>query len=477
MKNGFHSEDFRIYSRIKRHYSVYLKMQRKGITIEEVLDLLAIRVVIKDSLDCYKVLGLIHLNFKPIISRFKDYIALPKENGYQTIHTTVFHEASIYEIQIRTTGMHNSAEYGVAAHWKYKSDGIAPNLDWLSNLQFKSTNIEEFYELVKNDLYSEDISVFSPDGDLYTLPNGATALDFGYAIHTDIGNMAKEAYINNIKSSLLTVLKNGDIVRISLSKEIIPRCSWYDAVKTSKAKNAIKLNCIHRMKTIDKESSINILATIFDKSIEEIDHWVKSVKLSNNIHKASRDLNFLREVKNRLKNSYRKDAGFLTKIKIRILKLKSYKFDNIIVSSNTPISSIVFDYCCHPKMGDDIIAFKSGNKAFVHHKMCDIGYEQMVEGTPMLFVEWEKESMVKYNLVVSLDNKKGSLAIFLHFMAKNDINVLKIELGNEKDGYASYCKLNIETVNKDIKILKSLITQKAKVIEMYYEKDAYGGIG
>jgi len=229
------------------------------------------------------------------------------------------------------------------------------------------------------------------------------------------------------------------------------------------------------VKVIDKRAAINIIATIFEKSCQEIEQWIGEIKLDVSIHKASRDLNYLKETKNRLKNSYRKGAGFLTKIKIRILKLKDFKFDDIIVSSNYNISEVVFDYCCHPKRGDDIVAFRNGNRAFVHHKLCDMAYEQIVQCSPMLFVEWEKESMVKYRVVVSLENKKGSLALFLQSLAKSDINVLKIELGHEKEGYATYCSLGLETLIKDLKTLKNLISQKAKVIEIYYEKDAYGG--
>ena len=139
IQEGVPESEFEIASRIKRHYSIYLKMQRKGISIDEVLDLLAIRVIVKTPLDCYKILGILHLKFKPIMSRFKDYIALPKENGYQTIHSTLFDDSAIFEVQIRTEDMHRSAEYGIAAHWKYKTGGnsTGPSLDWLNKLQFQ----------------------------------------------------------------------------------------------------------------------------------------------------------------------------------------------------------------------------------------------------------------------------------------------------------------------------------------------------
>ncbi|DAB29427.1 MAG TPA: bifunctional (p)ppGpp synthase/hydrolase, partial [Sulfurimonas sp. UBA12504] len=229
LTNGFCEEDFEILSRVKHRYSIYLKMQRKGIGIDEVLDLLAVRILTVDAVRCYNILGLIHLHFQPLSSRFKDYIAVPKDNGYQTIHTTVFHDTTIFEVQIRTYTMHKTAELGVAAHWKYKNGGNNIKLDWLNNLQYQNESVEDFYELIKNDLYSDDISVFSPTGDPFMLPRGAVALDFAYAVHTEVGNKADSCLINRVKSSLLTEVKNGDIIKIKLADEIVTRCSWIDA--------------------------------------------------------------------------------------------------------------------------------------------------------------------------------------------------------------------------------------------------------
>ena len=161
LNNGFNKDDFQIQTRLKHYYSIYLKMQRKGISIQEVLDLLAIRIILNDVMDCYKVLGLIHTNFNPLISRFKDYIAIPKQNRYQTIHTTVFDESMIIEAQIRTFDMHKVSEYGIAAHWKYKEDGVLnPNLEWMNDIKMQDSdteNPEELYEYAKESLYSEDV--------------------------------------------------------------------------------------------------------------------------------------------------------------------------------------------------------------------------------------------------------------------------------------------------------------------------------
>ncbi|MCL9822998.1 RelA/SpoT family protein [Helicobacter colisuis] len=474
IQSGVPEGDFILQSRVKRHYSIYLKMQRKGISIEEVLDLLAIRVIVKNELDCYKVLGILHLKFKPIMSRFKDYIALPKENGYQTIHSTLFDDSAIFEVQIRTENMHRSAEYGIAAHWIYKIGGNSgPSLDWLNKLQFQNNSVEEFYELVKNDLYREDIVVFSPDGDNYSLPIGAVALDFAYAVHTDIGNRAKEAYVNNQKTSLLTTLKSGDIVKIITAKETILRCSWMDAVKTSRAKNQIRINCASRIKEIERKSAINIIATIFDKGAEEIEEFTKESGLDESIHKATTDIAFLKDIKNRIKNYYKQKAGFLTQIKIRILKLKELHFDNLVIQTNHNINQAVFDYCCHPKFGDGIIAFKNGSKAFVHHKLCDRAYLEIQKGVKMLYVNWLGDRLQTYKLIVALENQKGVLANFLQFLAKCDINVLGVELGSQKSTYATHCEVRFESHIADVKELKNLFGNHYKIIDVYALKDAY----
>lgn len=474
IQEGVPEGDFQITSRIKRHYSIYLKMQRKGISIDEVLDLLAIRIITKTELDCYKILGIIHLQYKPIMSRFKDYIALPKENGYQTIHTTVFDDSAIFEVQIRTENMHKSAEYGIAAHWKYKTGGNnTPSLDWLNKLQFKNNSVEEFYELVKNDLYREDIVVFSPDGDNYSLPIGAVVLDFAYAVHTEIGNRAKEAYVNNQKTSLLTTLKSGDIVKIITIKDTILRCSWIDAVKTSRAKSQIRNNCASRIKEIEKKSAINILATIFEKSAEEMEKFVEKNGLDESIYRATTDISFLKDIKNRIKNTYKQGASFLTQIKIRILKLKELHFDNLVIYTNHTINQSVFDYCCHPKFGDEIIAFKGGSKAFVHHKLCDRAYLEIQKGVKMLYVDWVEDKMQAYKLIVALENQRGVLANFLQFLAKNEINVLGVELGSQKSTYATHCEIRFESMISDIKDIKNILGNNYKIIDVYALKDAY----
>ena len=469
VSNGIPEGNFQLMSRIKRRYSTYLKMQRKGISIEEVLDLLALRIITQSALDCYKILGIIHLEFKPILSRFKDYIALPKENGYQTIHTTIFDNSLIYEVQIRTEDMHKGAEYGIAAHWKYKAGGVlTPSLGWLNDLQFQNNTIEEFYELAKNDLYQEDIVIFSPEGDTYALPVGAVVLDFAYAVHTDIGNHAQKAFVNNQQTSLLTTLRSGDIVRIITSPQPVVRYSWLDAVKTSKAKHQIRTNTATKIKEVERQSAYNIMATIFGKTPDEIIAFVKDANIESSIHRVCTDESYLQELTNRIENAIRKEASFFTFLKIRVLKLKEYTFENLRILSNFNISEVLFDYCCHPKLGDEIIAFKSGSKAFVHHKLCERAYGEIHRGGKMLFVAWIANIMEKFVIIVAFEKPKTMLVEFLQFLVRYDINILSVDLGSSNP----HCEIHIECYNYDIKSLRSLL-ERFRIIDIYNLKDAY----
>lgn len=473
IKNGFCEDDFEIKSRIKHTYSIYLKMQRKGISIDEVLDLLAIRILVKDPLSCYKVLGLMHLNFKPLSSRFKDYLAIAKDNGYQTLHTTVFDNTSIFEVQIRTFEMHKTAELGVAAHWKYKGIDQTVNLEWMQNLQGHGESVEEFYELVKNDLYSEDILVFSPNGDPFTLPRGAVALDFAYSIHTEVGNRAIGCLINKTKSSLLTELNNGDLVRIETAEEVITRCSWIDTVKTSRAKSNMRLICNQRLREINTLSGINILSTILNLNQTRIQEWLEKNKLMDSVCKTANDPEYLRVLVRSYLEEIQENSRFQGFLKRHKFKLKEYNFGALGISSNSSISDMVFDYCCHPKVGDEIIAFKVGTKAHVHHKLCHHAYDLIEERRPMLNVYWSSQKVYHYHLIVSLTNSKGALAQFLQYLAKIDIDLISIELGKEKKDHVQYCEIEMQSLEGDLHHLRKKIDNKHKIIQLIRTDDAY----
>lgn len=476
IKNGFCENDFEIKSRVKHAYSIYLKMQRKGISIDEVLDLLAIRILVKDPISCYKVLGLMHLNFKPLSSRFKDYLAIAKDNGYQTLHTTVFDNTSIFEVQIRTFEMHETAELGVAAHWKYKgseSNVSNINLEWMQNLQVQGESVEEFYELVKNDLYSEDILIFSPNGDPFTLPRGAVALDFAYAVHSQVGDRATGCMINKSKATLLTELKNGDLVRIDTEDEEITRCSWIDTVKTSKAKSNMRHICKQRLNHINTLSGINIFSNVLQLNQPRIIEWLDTNKLMESICRTAIDNEYLKLLVRQYLEEIQKNSRFAGFLKRNKFKLKEYTFGSVEISSSTSISDMVFDYCCHPKAGDEIIAFKVGNKAHLHHKLCQHAYSLIEEETPMLSVHWSTQKVFHYHLIVSLQNAKGALANFLQYLAKMDIDLISIELGKEKKSHVHFCEIEMQSLEGDLAKIRKKIDTKHKIIQLIRTDDAY----
>ena len=469
-KNGYDLNKIKIYSRIKHHYSIYLKMQRKGISIDEVLDLFAIRILVEEDIDCYKVLGFIHLEFKPLISRFKDYVATPKENGYQTIHTTVFYNSKIYEIQIRSFEMDRVAEFGIAAHWKYKTGAKnTTNLNWLKSLEFSNENIEEFYQETKDNLYTQEMIVYSPKGEVFTLPVGSTAYDFAFAVHSNIGKKAIGCYINKIKKPLLTELKSTDIVLIELGNEVIVRCSWMDMVKTSRAKKQIKFLCTHRHKEIDELSGKNIINTIFSRYSDNI----TQIYPIESTYKIPLKLDFLKHTKQLIEKNIINDKGLMSRFKILTSKIKEYKFDNILIYSNFSISSVSFDHCCHPKFGDDIVAFKSNNEAIIHHKMCDKAYDKIKINQQMLFCKWTKSTVYQYKMVISIPNTKGELAKVLTYMAENEFYILGVEFGRQAHSYIQYCYIEFEINKSNIDEVRKIIERKVKVIEFYSKKDAY----
>ncbi|OCL87395.1 RelA/SpoT family protein [Arcobacter porcinus] len=474
-RNGFESEKIKIYSRIKHHYSIYLKMQRKGITIEEVLDLFAIRILVPEDIDCYKALGHIHLEFKPLVSRFKDYVATPKENGYKTIHTTVFYNSKIYEIQIRTFDMHSIAEYGIAAHWAYKngekntSSSSNTNLNWLKSLEFSNDNIEEFYKETKENLFSDEIIVYSPKGEVFILPIGSTAYDYAFAVHTNIGKRAVSCHINKVKKPLLTVLKSTDIIQIELSDEPVIRCSWIDMVKTSRAKKQLKFLCAQKQREIDDLSGKNIINTIFSRYYDDIlEHYPVRA-----LYKVTTNLSYMKNAKELVEKKVLKEKGIMGRFKILTSKIKEFKFDNMLVYSNFNINSLSFDHCCHPKFGDDIIAFRNNHSATVHHKMCDKAYLKIKQNEQMVFCQWEKNSVYKYKMLISIPNTKGELAKVMSYLSKSDFYILGVAFGRQKHSYIQYCDIEFETNISNTEEVRQIVENNIKVIEFTSKKDAY----
>lgn len=468
---GFTESGFEVNARVKHHYSIYAKMQRKGVSIEEVLDLMAVRILVQTPEECYKVLGLLHIRYKPLIARFKDYIALPKENGYQTLHTTLFHESGIYEVQIRTFDMHRTAEYGIAAHWKYKAGALSPKLTWLEAMQYGGENPLDFYELAKNDLYSEEVVVYSPKGETFTLPLGATALDFAFAVHSAVGLKAQAAHINRIKKPLLQELKTGDMVEIEVGREPVPRCSWLEALKTSRARNILRHECNHRQRELDRLSGLSMLAFCLDEKSETVLAWLKERGYEESLFKVPRENGLLDEIILRYQRDQKGRKGLFG---LPPSRPKRYRLDNLEILSPKAVTEVVFDHCCHPKFGDPVLLFyhKRG-KAIIHHKLCENAYRLLQEGGHALKATWVGGKVGLYRLVVNLDNRKGALLSLVSHLSKRNINITTVSLGQGGLDLPSWCEIVAEFPLSHLGKVQAGIEKRFTLVEFAPADDIY----
>jgi GTP pyrophosphokinase len=259
-------EGFDVTGRPKHLWSIFLKMKKRNKGFDEIYDLMALRVIVRSVPECYHALGIIHHNWTPLQERIKDYIASPKSNGYQSLHTTIFGPGGqLFEVQIRTLEMHRTAEYGIAAHWVYKTDGtdeVAEHLGWfrqLLELQQDAHSPEEFLEFLKIDLYQDEIFVFTPQGDVKQLPKGATPIDFAYHVHTKVGEKCQGARINGRIAPLHRELKNGDTVEILTGPSAKPSRDWLNHVRTARARHKIKQWVKHEEETVSIQLGHEIL--------------------------------------------------------------------------------------------------------------------------------------------------------------------------------------------------------------------------
>src|SRR5689334_10520181 len=263
-----------VITREKHLYSIYRKMRRKRTALSEIVDVYGIRIVLDTPDTCYRALGVVHSVFKPMPGRFKDYIAIPRANGYQSLHTTLFGPNGVpIEAQLRTNDMHRVAEAGIAAHWKYKTGGDADSMqqertrEWLSNLVSlqEAGSSEEFLESVKVDLFPDKVYVFTPKGEILRLPSGATVVDFAYSVHTDIGNRCVAAKVDRRLTPLRTVLRNGQTVEIITAKGAMPNPSWVNFVVTAKARGAIR----HYLKSLRRTEAIALGQRLVNQALGE----------------------------------------------------------------------------------------------------------------------------------------------------------------------------------------------------------------
>ena len=472
---------FEIKGRIKNVYSIYKKMINQNKSCEDIYDILAIRIIVNTIGECYQALGIIHAHYTPVPKRFKDYIAVPKPNMYQSLHTTVIsNDGLIFEVQIRTEEMDRVAELGIAAHWAYKENveyskekeqfEIASKLKWYRELleyseEDKSTKAKDFVETIKEDILTANVYVYTPTGEVIALPKGATPLDFAYKIHTNIGNKTVGALVNQKIVPLDYELQNGDIISIKTSKNSFgPSENWLKIAKTSHAKHKIKgfLNKQNRdvlvangKASLEEEFRINKLSFDVD------DAFVEAQFSKNNMHSLE-DLyyeigkgNFsVKTVTNRLsdKNAHEESLAKQMERSKRILTTNS---ETGVVVEGLSNPQLKLGSCCNPIPGDPIMGYVTkGYGIVIHHKNCKNAISFAKER--LIHLNWATNPNRKYPVCIKITatSNPNLLVEIMNVVSANGLSILAINANNNQ---------NLQTVVK-LKVLTNGLNDLEKMI-------------
>lgn len=494
--------DSDIDGRPKHFYSIYRKMVTKNKSIEQIFDLTAIRILVNSVKDCYEVLGIVHTIYKPIPGRFKDYIAMPKPNMYQSLHTTVIGpQGKTFEIQIRTFEMHKTAEYGIAAHWKYKEGDTSDTkgksfenkLVWLRDMlewQKETSDAEEFMEGFKINLFTDEIFLFTPKGVVIDLPNGATPIDFAYRIHTDIGNKCIGAKVNGKIVPLDYKLKTGQIVEILTSNSSKgPNMDWLSIAKSNQAKSKIKA----WFKKAKKEENINKGKEVFEKELKKQSvHYVDIAKGQSydkfikryNIN-CMDDLyalvglgaivasSFIAKLKEENLSKEEKDKNLNKAIEENISKNEKKKKDTsygVTVKGENNLM-VRFAKCCNPVPGDDILGYiTKGRGVSIHRKDCG-NLNSLIKEDPQKVVDvsWGTSKGVAYmaEIQVKTEDKSGILSDVMNILmdSKLPLNALNAKSAKGNLAYINI-KIKIDTVEQ-LKELMKKIKRVPGVLDVY----------
>jgi RelA/SpoT family (p)ppGpp synthetase len=431
-----------VFGREKHVYSTYRKMIEKHLSFSEVHDIFGCRVIVKDVPACYLALGALHALYKPIPGKFKDYIAIAKANGYQSIHTDLIGPYGVpVEVQIRTEQMHRLADSGVASHWMYKDD--ADKLSelqkqthrWLQSLleiQHQSGDPQEFIEHVKVDLFPDEVYVFTPKGKILSLPRGATAVDFAYAVHTDIGNRCVAAKVNGELVPLRTELRNGDRVEIITASHAKPSAGWLQYVRTGKARSNIR----HFLKTMQYEESAGLGERLLDQALRGLKSSLAGVD------EAAWE-RVVRDGGARSREELLADIGLGKRLPAvvarRLLKksdLEEGKIAGSVTIRGTEGVAVQLATCCRPIPGDAIVgSIKKGQGLVVHASECNsIVRSRKNEPEQWIDVEWDPRTTRLFQAVinVTVENRRGVLAKVASEIAEAGSNIDSITMEEDR---------------------------------------------
>jgi GTP pyrophosphokinase len=438
--------DAKVKYRQKNIHSIYRKMKEKKVSFKSLTDVFGVRITTDSVDDCYRVLGVMHSLYKPIPGKFKDYLAIPKTNGYQSLHSSLFgpHGVAV-EVQIRTEDMDHFAESGIAAHWLYKegenstSTAQSRALEWLKNLlemQQKSGSSQEFLESVKVDLFPDEIYVFTPKGDIKKLPRGSTVVDFAYAVHTDVGNNCVAARVDGRMSPLSSRLYNGQTIEIVGSEASRPHPSWLDFVITARARTNIR----HFLKSLQRAEAITLGQRLLQQSVSNVMGHEEAIT-------TERYSRVLEQYRMKDSEELLAEIGLGNRNSSLVAKAM-YEIEDDITefdNSGNPLAIkgtegmvVSFAKCCRPVPGDAIVGFMSSGKGIVVHQQNCRNITETSSENRQLSVQWSEHVEGEYLafMRIQVANQRGVLANLAATIANMSSNIEHVQL-TEKDGRIS----------------------------------------
>ncbi|MBB3227797.1 guanosine-3',5'-bis(diphosphate) 3'-pyrophosphohydrolase [Luteibacter sp. Sphag1AF] len=451
----------RAVSRIKSAWSIYSKMRNEHKTFAQLMDVYGFRVITDSAMHCYQALGTVHGLYKPVDGRFKDFIAIPKANGYQSLHTVLLGPfGAPIEIQIRTSEMESVAERGVAAHWAYKSDSGPANSaqararEWLSALadsQAHTPSASEFLENVKIDLFPDEVYLFTPRGEIFSLPRNATALDFAYAVHTDVGDHAVAARVDKKLVPLRTRLTSGQQVEIITAPSAVPNPAWLEAVVTGKARTAIR----QYLKHLQHEDAVDFGHRMLDRALDArgmnldavpakaLDRFLEEAKLKR-LEELLSDIALGNRMPDQVAAQLMALLGPRDEITTHVHNAEKIRI------SGAERGVLSFGNCCHPLPGDEIIGYLSSGKGIVVHRVeCPNVVEFRKSPERCVAIEWDRDVAGDYRAELRIEvlNRPGVLATVAAAIADAESNIENVEY-IERDSTAATLLFAIEVRNR-----------------------------
>jgi guanosine-3',5'-bis(diphosphate) 3'-pyrophosphohydrolase len=455
----------RVVAREKHLYSIYLKMHRKQAHLADIVDVYGVRVIVDAVDSCYRALGITHQSFKPMPGRFKDYISIPRVNGYQSLHTTLFGPNGLpLEVQIRTEGMEKVAERGIAAHWQYKAlDKDTHSTEerareWLAGLMEmeRSANSEEFLETVKADLFPDKVYVFTPKGAIMRLPRGATAVDFAYAVHTDIGNRCVAAKIDRRAVPLKTQLQNGETVEIVTQRGAHPNPSWVNFVTTAKARNAIR----GYLRSLKRDEAQELGRRLIN---QELLSYALSLK---KVPKGRLD-QLLKELAIADEDALLEQVGLGERLAPVVAGLLAQDGANAATPrkpleiAGTEGSVVSYAHCCYPIPGDEIVGFMSSGRGIVIHRdRCRNLAEYRKQPAKWIPVNWMRGVKAEFESEIQVRtlDRVGLLAEVAGRISAAHTNIEHVRVDRDGDASALAFRLKVRDRRQLAQVVRSIRT-------------------